>query len=77
MSWPYGSQECPSCRYFRALEPPAEDDAGFEIVGLCGHPKIRTDLFRFKEREVVGGCPCYTRTRETSLETGQALDERK
>ncbi len=58
MSWPYGSQECPLCRHFEPLDPPAMDDAGFEIVGLCQHPRISTELFRFKEREVTGGCPC-------------------
>jgi hypothetical protein len=59
VSWPYGSEECPRCRYFERLDPPAVDDAGFELVGLCGHPRIAAELFRFKTRAVAGGCPCY------------------
>jgi hypothetical protein len=66
MSWPFGSAECPRCRYFERLDPPAEDDAGYEIVGLCSHPRIAGELFRFKERQVTGGCPCFTLERSAS-----------
>ena len=60
MSWPFGTDECPNCRYFEALEPPLEDDAGYEIVGLCGHPRIAMELFRTKTSETAGGCPCFS-----------------
>lgn len=60
MSWPFGVEECPRCRYFQALEPPLHDDVGYEIVGLCSHPRIATELFRTETRETVGGCPCFT-----------------
>jgi hypothetical protein len=65
MSWPFGSDECPRCRYFEPLDPAAKDDAGYEIVGLCSHPRIAGELFRFKERQVTGGCPCFNERRRT------------
>jgi len=62
MSWPYSPHECPLCRYFQPLDPPAYDDIGYEIVGGCGHPKIAMELFRFKERDPtkMAPCPCFT-----------------
>jgi len=50
MSWPYTPSECPRCRYFDALNPSARDDAGYEIVGLCLHPRIAMELFRLRLR---------------------------
>jgi soluble P-type ATPase len=31
MSWPYSPKECPRCRFFERLDPPARGDAGYEI----------------------------------------------
>jgi hypothetical protein len=61
VSWPYSPKECPCCRFFEQLDPPALDDAGYEIVGLCRHPRIATDLFNFKQRdpETMEPCPCF------------------
>lgn len=63
MSWPYSPNECPHCRYLHPLEPPAFDDAGFEIVGFCLHPRIGMDLFRFQRRDptTMDLCPCFRR----------------
>ncbi len=61
MSWPYGPEECPRCRCFERLEPPVRDDAGYEIVGLCRHPRIATELFVLQDRDPSGlePCPCF------------------
>jgi hypothetical protein len=61
MSWPFSPKECPGCRYLEPVDPPALDDAGYEIVGLCLHPKIAMELFQFKERDPcsVAPCPCF------------------
>jgi hypothetical protein len=61
MSWPYSPQECPRCRYLERLDPPALDDVGYEIVGLCRHPRIAMDLFVFKQRDpqTMEPCPCF------------------
>jgi hypothetical protein len=63
MSWPFSPGQCPSCRYFQALEPPAFDDAGYEIVRGCLDPRIAMELFRFKERnpEEPERCPRFVR----------------
>ena len=63
MSWPFSPGECPLCRYFQALEPSAFDDAGYEIVGGCLHPRIAMELFRFKQRDPaeMERCPCFAR----------------
>jgi hypothetical protein len=63
MSWPFGPEECPSCRFFEAVEPPLHDDAGYEIVGGCRHPRIATDLFLFRTRDprAMEPCPCFSR----------------
>lgn len=61
MSWPYTPEECPLCRYFERVEPPIRDDVGYKIVGLCGHPRIATDLFVLRSRE-PGHCPCFLPT---------------
>jgi hypothetical protein len=62
VSWPYGPNECPRCHYFERLDPAAIDDAGYEIVGVCRHPRIATDLFLFKQRDAttMESCPCFT-----------------
>jgi len=61
MSWPFSPRECPYCRYFERLDPPALDDVGYEIVGLCRHPRIGMDLFMFKKRDPnsMDPCPCF------------------
>lgn len=61
MSWPYVPEECPRCRYLEPVDPPAYDDAGYEIVGFCLHPRIGMDLFLFKKRPQTGlaSCPCF------------------
>ena len=66
MSWPYTPRECPYCRYFDRLDPPVRDDAGYEIVGLCGHPRIAMDLFRMRTREEPCHCPCFLVVRSQS-----------
>jgi hypothetical protein len=45
----------------RPLEPPAFDEAGYEAVGGCLHPRIATDLFSFKQRdrEKMEPCPYF------------------
>jgi hypothetical protein len=45
MSWPYLPHQCPRCRYFAALDPPAHDDRGYELPGVCAHPLIGMELF--------------------------------
>jgi hypothetical protein len=65
VSWPYSPQQCPTCLFLQPLSPPAFDDAGYEIVGVCLHPRISTDLFLFKERaQNVGSCPCFRKRRQ-------------
>jgi hypothetical protein len=61
MSWPYSPSECPRCRFFERLEPPALDDAGYEIVGFCLNSRIGMDLFVFKRRDpnTMEPCPCF------------------
>lgn len=61
MSWPYSPDECPRCRYLERLEPPARDDAGYELVGLCRHPQLATELFLLQERDAseLEPCPCF------------------
>lgn len=51
MSWPYSPSECPSCVFLHQLDVPAHDDVGYEIVGICQHPKIAIDLFLFTNRD--------------------------
>jgi hypothetical protein len=66
LSWPYSPKECPQCRSFAGLDAPAFDDAGYEVVGFCRHPRIAMDLFLFKERdpETMDPCPCFRQKRE-------------
>ena len=68
MSWPYSPRECPSCRFFDLLDPPAYDDAGYEIVGVCLHPRIAMDLFVLKRRDpnALDPCPCFRKKREAA-----------
>ncbi|HZQ80730.1 MAG TPA: hypothetical protein VFB25_02005 [Gaiellaceae bacterium] len=59
-SWPFSPEECPRCRYLEPIDPPAVDDAGYEIVGFCLHPRIGMDLFLFRQREQkMDSCPCF------------------
>jgi hypothetical protein len=61
VSWPYSPQECPRCRFFERLDPPALDDAGYEIVGACLNPRIGMDLFvlRLRDPSTIDPCPCF------------------
>jgi hypothetical protein len=61
VSWPYSPKECPRCRFFERLEPPAFDDVGYEIVGVCLNPRIGMELFAFKRRDpnTMDPCPCF------------------
>jgi hypothetical protein len=61
VSWPYSPKECPHCRFFERLDPPALDDVGYEIVGFCLNPRIGMDLFVFKQRDpnTMDPCPCF------------------
>lgn len=61
MSWPFIPAECPRCRYLEPIDSPAFDDAGYEIVGFCLHPRIGMNLFLFKNRPLSGAatCPCF------------------
>jgi len=65
MSWPYSPKECPRCRFFERLDPPALDDVGYEIVGLCRNQRIATDLFVLKKRDPnrMDRCPCFRKKR--------------
>ena len=71
MSWPYSPNECPSCVFLQLLDDPAYDDAGYEIVGICQHPKIATDLFLFMKRDqtAMDPCPCFKRKRRAGRPT--------
>lgn len=68
MSWPYSPHECPECRYVERLEPPLRDDAGYEIVGLCRHPRIAMELFVLQRRDPVTlePCPCFRAKNEAA-----------
>lgn len=65
MSWPYSPDECPRCCFLEPIDPPAFDDAGYEIVGFCLQPKIGMDLFLFKKRDqtTMDPCPCFRKKR--------------
>jgi len=65
VSWPYGPTECPRCRFFEGLDPPVCDDEGYEIVGLCLHPRIAMELFRLRQRDpyAIDSCPCFSEKR--------------
>ncbi len=49
MSWPYLPHECPRCRYFKELADGYSDDSGYEIPGICAHPRIAMELFVTRE----------------------------
>jgi hypothetical protein len=39
----------------------AMDDAGYEIVGICLHPRIAMDVFLFERGDprTMNPCPCF------------------
>jgi hypothetical protein len=39
----------------------AIDDAGYEIVGICLHPRIAMDVFLFERGDprTMNPCPCF------------------
>ena len=61
MSWPYSPQECPHCRYLEPIDPPTFDEVGYQLVGLCRHPRIAMELFVLQERDpaTMEPCPCF------------------
>lgn len=58
MSWPYSPKQCPHCVFFDQLERPLYDDVGYEIVGICAHPRLATDLFMLMQRDQNAMEPC-------------------
>jgi hypothetical protein len=68
MPWPYGPEECPRCCYVERLEPPAYDDVGYEIVGLCRHPRIAMVLFVLQQRDPaeLATCPCFSQKEQAA-----------
>jgi hypothetical protein len=80
MSWPYTPSEWPRCRYFDAFDPAARDDAGYEIVGACLHPRIAMELFRLRLRPEPSHCSCFlaagTQSGSGSAESGSVTRNR-
>jgi len=62
MSWPFGPSECPRCRYFSEFDEPDYDDSGYEVVGLCRHPRIGMALYRSQRPNAneIDSCPCFS-----------------
>jgi len=58
MPWPYMPSQCPTCRYFFALDPPAEDDSGYKLPGVCRHARIGMELFVPKGRSALADATC-------------------
>jgi hypothetical protein len=73
LSWPFLPGECPRCRYHEPFDEPVREDNtfGYEIVGLCLHPRIGMELFRRQLGEEDDGshCPCFTRKRGSRRDT--------
>jgi hypothetical protein len=63
MSWPFTAHQCPVCKYFQAIDPPAHDDVGYELPGLCAHPRIGMELFVPRDPARFGGCDLFRPTR--------------
>jgi hypothetical protein len=61
MSWPFTPHQCPGCAYFEALYPPAQDDAGYELPGLCAHPLVGMELFVPLDAARFGDCELFHR----------------
>ncbi len=61
MPWPYMPSQCPTCRYFLAFTPPAEDDAGYKLPGACQHPSIGMELFVPRDRPELANATCKLR----------------
>jgi len=61
MSWPYLPHQCPDCRYFVAIDPPRCDDSGYELPGLCAHPRVGMELFvtRTGLADRIGDCDLF------------------
>ena len=64
--WPYLPGHCPHCAYLHELSPPARDEAGYEIPGICCHPRIGMELFRPQRRAAPASerCPFFHRRSE-------------
>jgi hypothetical protein len=61
MPWPFMSSQCPDCHYFAPFEPPAEDDAGYQLPGVCRHPSIGMELFVPRDRPELTQTTCRLR----------------
>lgn len=59
--WPYMPSQCPTCHYFLAFQPPAEDDAGYQLPGACQHPSIGMELFVPRDRPELAQETCRLR----------------
>lgn len=57
-SWPYLAGQCPRCVYFQVATPPVIDDSGYEIPGVCRHPRIAMELFRPRRRALSASERC-------------------
>ncbi len=57
-SWPYLPGQCPHCWYFQELNP-FVDEAGYEIVGFCRHPRIAMELFHRRQPLESENCPLF------------------
>jgi hypothetical protein len=62
-SWPYLPGQCPHCFYFQAERPTFTEDLGYEIVGVCLHPRVGMGPFRSQklERSKVDPCRLFIR----------------
>jgi hypothetical protein len=62
-SWPYLPGQCPHCSYLQPIEPAFVDDSGYEILGLCRHPRIGMELFLPQARSASENerCPFFVR----------------
>ena len=60
-SWPYLPGQCPECHYFQASTPPFIDESGYQIIGLCRHPRIGMELFQPQRLDMTKAerCPLF------------------
>ncbi len=59
MAWPFSDRECPSCAYLLAFERAATGEDGYQVVGMCRHPSIATELFLARSGGGPARCPCF------------------
>jgi len=70
MPWPYMPSQCPTCRYFLPFEPSAEDDAGYQLPGVCRHASIGMELFVPRDRPELAYKKCGLRWAATAAPRG-------